>query len=196
MATIRKVCVFCASSSHVPQIYLDEAYRFGELVARQGIGLVTGGGSQGLMAAVEDGALAHGGEVTAIIPQFMVDEGWLHLGIKDVRLTDDLAERKRLMMQEADAVIVLPGGCGTMDEAMEALTLKQLGLLTVPILFVNVNGFYNMLAGQLQRMADEKFLDAGLTGLWTFADSAEQAVEMLPMLPEWDAERAKLSLRR
>ena len=194
--TIRKVCVFCASSPHVPQIYLDEAYHLGELLAGRGVGLITGGGSRGLMASVEDGALSQNGGVTAIIPRFMVDAGWLHKGIRDVRLTEDMAERKRLMLQEADAIIVLPGGCGTMDEAMEALTLKQLGFLTAPILIVNVNGFYDMLAGQLQRMSDECFIDAGLEGLWNLADNAGQAVDMLSELPEWDTARAKLSLRR
>ena len=193
---IRKVCVFCASSPHVPQMYLDEAYRLGELLAERGIGLVTGGGSRGLMASVEDGAMSRGGKVTAVIPRFMVDAGWLHKGISDVRLTEDMAERKHLMLQEADAIIVLPGGCGTMDEAMEALTLKQLGFLTAPIMFVNTGGFYDMLSGQLQRMSDECFLDASLDGMWAFADSVEQAADMLPSLPEWDTARAKLSLRR
>lgn len=192
MKDVKSVCVFCASSPHVSQIYKDEAFELGQLLARRGIRLVTGGGCMGLMASAEDGAMSCGGDVTAIIPQFMVAAGWLHKGIDDVHITSDMQERKRQMLDESDAVIVLPGGCGTLDEAMEVLTLKQLGLFSKPVVFLNTNGFYDLMTSHLQRLADEGFMKPEHIALWSVADTPADAVRQVFETPEWDISLGKL----
>ncbi len=195
MNKISTVCVFCASSPHVPQIYKDHARLTGELLAANGISAVTGGGAFGLMASLHDGILASGGSVKAVIPEFMIDAGWLYPGLNDVCVTADMQERKRKMLGFADAVLVLPGGCGTLDEAMEVLTLKQLGLFLAPIVFVNTNGYYDLLIQHLLRQADECFMNPEHRNLWAVADTPAQAVELVKSMPGWDPSRSKLSLK-
>lgn len=196
MGNIKNICVFCASSPHIRQEYKDAAYHLGELLAEPGFRLVTGGGSMGLMASIEDGSLSRGGNVTAIIPQFMIDAGWLHHGIADLRVTDDMAERKKQMIQMADAILILPGGCGTLDEAMEVLTLKQLGLFKAPVIFLNTLGFYEFQLRHLERLAAEGFMSPEYLSMWAVADTPEEAVRLLCELPEWNATMSKLPVSK
>ena len=195
MKKINAVCVFCASSQHVPQIYKDHARLLGGLLAASGVEVISGGGAFGLMAYLHDGVLASGGHVKAVIPGFMVDAGWLYPGLDDVCVTADMQSRKRRMLEAADAVLVLPGGCGTLDEAMEVLTLKQLGLFTAPIVFVNTNGYYDLLIQHLIRQAHECFMNPEHTGLWAVADTPARAVELIKTLPDWDTAQGKLPLK-
>lgn len=193
MSDIKTVSVFCASSSHVPQVYMDDAFRMGRLLASRGIRVITGGGFRGLMASVEEGALSNGGKVTAVIPQFMVSAGWLHKDLNDVHITNDMQERKKLMIDESDAVIILPGGCGTLDEAMEVLTLKQLGLYLKPVVFLNTNGFYDLLTKHLERLVAEKFMKPDHLLLWAVANTPEELIKLVYELPDWDARCGKLT---
>lgn len=189
----RSVCVYCASSSKVPQIYQEAAFKLGGLLADAGLRLITGGGKFGLMRQVEDGAMQHGGHVTAVIPGFMVDNGWLHPDIKDVVTTDGMHARKRFMAETAGAVIALPGGCGTLDELFEVLTWKQLGLFTRHIIILNVGGFYDNLLKQLQHSIDEEFMRPEHSRLWAVASTPEEALELLETLPQWDSTLSKLA---
>lgn len=173
------VSVFCASSSRVPQVYLDAAYQLGTLLAASGIDVLTGGGIDGLMRKVEDGVLDHGGHVKAIIPQFMIDAGWLHGGVKDVQITETMSQRKELLMSQADALLILPGGCGTLDELGDALVSKQLGLSNPKIVILNTDGFYNPLLEQLDRFAQQGFMRAENVSLWQVADDPQELVSML-----------------
>ena len=116
MAQPKSICVYCASSNRVDESYNSAAHKLGALLAREGITLVTGGGSIGLMRSVEDGALENGGKAIGVIPQFMVEQGWHHTGLSELRITTDMHTRKQTMAQLSDAVIALPGGCGTMEE--------------------------------------------------------------------------------
>lgn len=153
-----KACVFCASSGLVPRHYVDEARQLGERLAAEGWGLVYGGGSTGLMGAVADGALSAGGAVTGVIPRFMVEVEWQHKGVADMRLTDSMSERKRIMVDISDAIIVLPGSTGTLDELFEVVADKKLGLHNKPIALLNSDGFYDHTLAQLQLMVEQNFM--------------------------------------
>ena len=128
MRKIRSVCVYCASSSRVAPAYFEAAQELGQLLARKHIRCVYGAGGQGLMGTLADAVMQEGGEITGVIPQFMYDNGWNHPALKDLIITPDIHSRKQRMAALSDAVIALPGGCGTFEELLEIITWKQLGL--------------------------------------------------------------------
>lgn len=196
MENIKSVCVFCASSPNTAQVYFDQAFELGRLLALNGIGLVTGGGSMGLMAGVEDGALSVGGKVTAVIPQFMIEAGWLHKGIRDVVVTGTMHERKQRMFGLADAIVTMPGGCGTLDELTEVLTLKQLGLLSSPVVIMNSNGYFDYFLQHLQRQSDEGFMRPVHLELWSVASDPAAVMDQLRKTPEWDTGLGKMAPNR
>src|SRR5712664_891093 len=142
MASMR-VCVYCASSRQCDPIYHQAAARLGRELARAGHTTVYGGGSVGSMGHLADAALAAGGRVIGVLPRFMYDLDWGHRGLSELLIVNDLHERKRMMIEEVDAVIALPGGCGTLEELFEAITWKRLGLFTGAIVMVNTLGFYS-----------------------------------------------------
>ena len=139
MNDIKNVCVYSASSTKIAKVYFDVAEELGRLLAEKKINLINGAGCIGLMAATSDAALAAGGTVTGVIPHFMVEQGWHHTGLIE---TETMHERKRMMADLSDGVIALPGGCGTLEELLEIITWKQLGLYLNPIIILNINGFY------------------------------------------------------
>ena len=117
--------------------------KLGHLLANRHIRLINGAGNIGLMRSVADAVLQNGGEVTGVIPHFMVDQGWHHTGLTELIEVESMHERKRLMAEKSDAVIALPGGCGTLEELLEIITWKQLGLYLNPIVILNTNGFFD-----------------------------------------------------
>ncbi len=129
---IRSVCVYCASSERSPAVYLDAAERLGGILAEQGITLVYGGGALGSMGRLAKGALAAGGKVIGVLPRFMDELEWGNRGLTELRIVEDMHERKRVMLELSDAAIALPGGCGTLEELFEAITWKRLGTLLRP----------------------------------------------------------------
>jgi uncharacterized protein (TIGR00730 family) len=148
---INNICIYCASSNKVAEIYGNTAYELGTLLAKEGITVVTGAGSIGLMRKVEDGALDNGGKAIGVIPQFMVDQNWHHTGLTELHVTNSMHERKQMMANLSDAVIALPGGCGTIEELSEIITWKQLGLYLNPIVILNINGYYDHFIAQLEK---------------------------------------------
>ena len=138
----RTVCVYCASSTSAHPEYRAAAFRMGEVLAARGITLIYGGGSRGSMGALADGALGKGGRVVGVLPRFMADLEWGHQGLSELKLVEDMRTRKHLMLTGAEAAIALPGGCGTLEELLEAITLKRLGLFLGPIVLVNTRGFF------------------------------------------------------
>lgn len=186
MNQINSVCVYCASSTKIDSIYFENASRLGNLLGEQGIRLINGAGRMGLMAATADGVLKSGGEVTGVIPRFMVEQGWQHEGLTHLVKTETMHERKQLMAEMSDGVIALPGGCGTMEELLEIITWKQLGLYFKPIVILNINGFFTPLLEMLQRAIDENFMREEHGSIWQVAQNAEEAVELLFHTPMWD----------
>ena len=185
MNTIQNVCVYSASSTKIAPIYFAVAEELGRLLAMQGINLINGAGSIGLMAATSDACLAAGGTVTGIIPRFMIEQGWQHTGLTRLIETETMHERKHLMAEMSDGVIALPGGCGTMEELLEIITWKQLGLYLKPIIILNIDGFYNPLLEMLQRAIDGHFMRAEHQAIWQVATTAQEAVELLYTTPLW-----------
>ncbi len=180
---MRKACVFCASSTKVPQYYLDEATALGERLVAEGWGMVYGGGSVGLMGAVADAMLAKGGEVVGVIPHFMKEVEWDHKGVADMRLTDTMSERKQMMISLSDAIIVLPGSTGTLDELFEAVSDKKLGLLSQPIVLLNSDGFYDHTIAQLKLMVDKQFMTQKHMDVLSEAKSIDEVIQIINAAP-------------
>ena len=155
-----RYCVFAGSSWGNPPDYRRVADALGSLLARQGIGLVYGGASVGLMGALADAALREGGEVIGVIPQALVEKEIAHTGLKDLRITASMHERKALMAALSDGFIALPGGIGTLEELFEVWTWGQLGHHAKPCGLLNVCGFYDRLSAFLDGVAAEGFLKA------------------------------------
>ncbi|MBQ3538294.1 MAG: TIGR00730 family Rossman fold protein [Bacteroidaceae bacterium] len=189
--TPQSICVYCASSSRVEHCYTNAAYNLGALLAREDILLVTGGGNQGLMRAVEDGTLDAGGKATGVIPQFMVEQKWNHTGLTELRITKDMHSRKQLMAELSDAVIALPGGCGTMEELCEIITWKQLGLYLNPIVILNINGYYDHLIAQLEKAIEQHFMGKIHGNIWSVAATPEEALDQIRNTPQWNPEIRK-----
>ena len=145
MSEIKRVAVYAASSSQVSCEYIDAAAELGRTLAAEGIEIVYGAGKVGLMGALADAALDAGGKVTGVIPQFMVDNGWCREKLTNLIVTPDMHTRKEKIVSLADATIALPGGVGTLEELMEIITWKQLGLYANPIVILNTRGYFNPL---------------------------------------------------
>ena len=193
MNQIKNVCVYSASSTKIAPVYFAVAEELGHLLASKGINLINGAGSLGLMAATSNAALASGGTVTGVIPQFMVEQGWHHTGLTQLIETETMHERKRLMADMSDGVIALPGGCGTLEELLEIITWKQLGLYLKPIVVLNVDGYFNPLLEMLQKAIDENFMRPEHGNIWVVAETPEEAVQLLYDTPVWSKEIRKIA---
>ncbi len=184
----RAVCVYCASSRVAHPEYREAAFRLGETLAGQGMTVIYGGGGKGSMGALADGALSRGGRVVGILPRFMADLEWGHRGLSELKLVEDMRTRKHLMLAGAQAAIALPGGCGTLEELLEAITLKRLGLFLGPIVLVNTRGYFQPLLELLARAVTEHFMDARHPLMWQVVAQPEEVPEALGRAPEWSAE--------
>ncbi len=145
------------------------------------------------MAAVSDAALAAGGEVTGVIPRFMVEQGWHHTGLTELVEVETMHERKKTMADLSDAVIALPGGCGTLEELLEIITWKQLGLYLNPVVVLNTGGYFDPLLAMLQKAVEENFMRTQHGAIWHVAGTAREAVELVHTIPLWDASIRKFA---
>ena len=193
MNNINKVCVYSASSTQIDEAYFSAARTLGTLLAEKGISLINGAGKMGLMAAVTDAVMQHGGEAIGVIPRFMVEQGWHHTGMSQLLIVNDMHERKQIMAKLSDAVIALPGGCGTLEELLEVITWKQLGLYLNPIILLNTKGYFTPLLEMMQRAVDEHFMRIQHAAIWRVAQTPEEAVEMLFTTPRWDSSVRKFA---
>jgi len=180
------ITIYAASSSQVDPVYFDAARRLGELMAQHDITCINGAGSKGLMDCVSNASLANGGRVIGIIPQFMIDEGWSHNALSETIVTDGMHKRKQLMAEMSDACIALPGGVGTMEELLEIITWKQLGLYTKPIVILNTNRFYDELLTMLEKIKAEKFMHPKHAEMWYVAQEPEEALSYIRKNPAWE----------
>jgi len=157
---MKRICVFCGSRPGADPIYADAAAATGRAIATAGAGVIFGGGSVGLMSVVANAALDAGGEVTGIIPKFLIEKEHLHPRVTDMRIVDTMHERKALMAKLADAFIALPGGFGTIEEIFEMLTWTQLKIHIKPCGFLNVNNYYTPMIAFLEHAVSEGFVAA------------------------------------
>jgi uncharacterized protein (TIGR00730 family) len=171
------ITIYAASSPHVAPVYGQAAKDIGRLIAEKGITCINGAGKTGLMAQVSDAVLENGGRVIGIIPQFMVDNQWGHASLSECIVTPDIHARKRLMAQRSDACIALPGGIGTLEELLEIITWKQLGLYLKPVVILNINGYFNDLLRMLAKVEDEHFMNHSHPSLWTVANTPDEALK-------------------
>lgn len=193
MNQINSVCVYSASSTKIDEVYFNAARQLGQLLAKRRIRLINGAGSLGLMRSLADAVLENGGEVTGVIPKFMVEQGWHHTGLSKLVEVESMHERKQLMADLSDAVIALPGGCGTLEELLEIITWKQLGLYLNPIVILNTNGFFDPLLDMLTRAIDENFMRRQHGEIWHVATTPEEAVELIYTVPVWDVSIRKFA---
>lgn len=193
MSEIKRVAVYAASSSQVSSEYIDAAAELGRTLAAESIEIVYGAGKVGLMGALADAALDAGGKVTGVIPQFMVDNGWCREKLTNLIVTPDMHTRKEKIVSLADATIALPGGVGTLEELMEIITWKQLGLYANPIVILNTRGYFNPLKEMLERAVEEKFMREIHRNLWSIADTPRQAADLIRNTPQWDTAISKMA---
>ena len=164
MNTIRSVCVYCGSSSGRSDIYIKAGHTLGRSLAEAGLRLVYGGGTKGIMGAVAEGALRAGGKVTGIIPRFLLNREATEAGLgkfDDIVITENMHERKHRMFEESDAFVALPGGIGTVEEIVEVMTWAQLGHHRKPMVFANIDGFWNPMLSLIDHMRAEGFIHTG-----------------------------------
>jgi hypothetical protein len=157
---MKRLCIFCGSNAGADPAYARAARELAALLARQGLGLVYGGGNVGLMGIVADAALAHGGEVIGVIPQALVDKELAHQRLSRLHVVHSMHERKALMAELADAFIALPGGYGTLEEFCEIVTWAQLGLHRKPCGLLNVAGYYDPFLAQIGHAVKARFVRA------------------------------------
>lgn len=179
MNAIQTVCVYCGSSNRVSERYKDAAKQVGEILGKHGLGLIYGGGSVGLMGIVADAVLSQGGKATGIIPQHLHDREVQHAGLTELHVVDSMHTRKKMMVERSDAFLILPGGYGTLDEAFEILTWKQLGLHDKPIVFLNIYNFWTPLKELKQHLFEESFITADNLNLFTFIETPDQIIPSL-----------------
>ena len=189
----KRQCVYSASSTKIAPVYFEAAEKLGSLLAKQHIRLINGAGSIGLMRSVADAVLKNGGEVTGVIPHFMVEQNWHHTGLTELIEVTSMHERKQKMANLSDGIIALPGGCGTLEELLEIITWKQLGLYLNPIIILNINGFFDPLFQMLERAIEENFMRQQHGDIWKVAQTPEEAVELLQTTPVWDASIRKFA---
>ena len=181
-----RICVYCASSNQADPRYREAAFHLGELLADDGHSIVYGGGSAGSMGAVADGALSKGGEVIGILPRFMADLEWGHPGLTHLDLVDDMRERKHRLLTDSDAVVALPGGCGTLEELFEAITLKRLGLYFNPIVLLDTLGYWQPLDAFLHQVIEQHFMNPEHAKMWSLAATPEDVLPAIANAPKWD----------
>lgn len=173
------ICIYGASSADLTQSYYDAAEELGRALSLRGHGLVFGGGRNGLMGACARGVSAGGGEILGVAPRFFDEPGVLYEKCTDFIFTDTMRQRKQLMEERSDAVVVLPGGIGTYEEFFEMLTLRQLGQSGKAIAILNTNGYYAPMAALLRHTVEQKFMSARCLSLFAVVDTPVQALDYL-----------------
>jgi uncharacterized protein (TIGR00730 family) len=187
------ICVYCASSTQVKRSYFEAAAKLGRILANAQISIVYGGGALGLMGQLADSTLEAGGKITGIIPRFMCEVEWNHTNLTKLILVDTMHERKEKMAAMADAIVALPGGCGTFEELLEVITWKRLGIFTKPIVIVNVEGYFDALVAMLDRAVDEHFMREEHRQMWAVVNTPEEVFSAIQNSANWDENARKFA---
>lgn len=182
MTTIRSICVYCGSSPGRGDLYMTAGSELGRAIGGAGLHLVYGGGTKGIMGAVARGAAEAGAKVTGIIPRFLMNKEATEQalgGLDELFVTDNMHQRKHMMFEKSDAFVALPGGIGTVEEIVEIMTWAQLGHHRKPVVFCNINGFWNPMIALLDHMRKEGFIHTSHLVRPLVADGARAAVDMV-----------------
>lgn len=178
-SAVKRVCVYCASSPHIDRRYFEETRALSRLLVQAGIEVVYGGGAKGLMGCLADSIMEYGGKIKGIMPKFMNEVEWAHKSVEDMEFTESMHERKARFLEEVDALIALPGGSGTLEELLESITFKRLGLFHGPIAILNTNDYYAPLKVMLERSIAEGFMKAEHEKLWVFVNHPQEILDVL-----------------
>lgn len=189
-----QVTIYCASSPRIDDCFFEAADRLAQLLVQRNTGIVYGAGKQGLMGCIAEGVLSRGGEAVGVIPRFMVERDWCHTHLSRLIVTESMHERKETMARIGKAAIALPGGCGTLEELLEIITWKQLGLYTHPIIILNTANYYTPLLQMLQNALDYNFMRDIHAQLWHVAQTPEEVIEALDTIEEWDETLGKFAV--
>ncbi len=193
MNKINSVCVYSASSTKIDSAYFDAARELGTLLGEKHIRLINGAGNMGQISALSEAPLRAAGEVTAVNPRFMIEQGWHHTGLTQLVEVESMHQRKKTMADLSDAVIALPGGCGTLEELLEIITWKQLGLYLNPIVILNTKNYFGPLLDMLRKAVEENFMRVQHGAIWHVAQTPQEAVELIHTTPLWDASIRKFA---
>ena len=176
---LRRVCVYCSSSSALEKTVENEIRIFGREIARKGIGLVYGGSSRGLMGALADEVLAAGGKVIGVIPKALEAREAAHRGLTELKIVGTMHEREQMLFDLADAFVAFPGGFGTLEEIIEMLTWKQLGIHGKPVVFANIGGYFDPLLAQFDLAIRQKYARPGDRILYAVAANSQAILTVL-----------------
>lgn len=183
---VKSLCVFCGSAKDIKPFYHDEAKKVSKLLVESDITLVYGGGGIGLMGTVADAVMDLGGRAIGVMTKHIIRYEAPPKHLTELLIVDTMHERKQKMFDESDGFIILPGGVGTLDEVMEIITWKQLGMHKKPIVFLNTNNFWSNLIGQLQMMEDDGFMPKSTMGLFSFVPSVDLILSEVAKSPDCD----------
>ncbi|KAL0480947.1 cytokinin riboside 5'-mono phosphate phosphoribohydrolase [Acrasis kona] len=185
---LKSVVVYCASSNQVAEAFFEQTRMLGKIMAQHKISIRYGGGNSGLMGELAKTCRDNGGNVIGVIPSFMIKNRW-HMEdqfLTELVETDDMHSRKKSLMDGVDAAIALPGGVGTLEELLEVICWKKLGLFVKPIIVMNINGYYDHLLQMLDKTVEEKFMTPEAGKLWTVVTGAEQVIDAIVKTPDVD----------
>ncbi|MCX7908857.1 MAG: TIGR00730 family Rossman fold protein [Ignavibacteria bacterium] len=185
------VTCFCASSNRVEKYYLEAAYELGAILARNKKTVVYGGGKVGLMGKLAQGVLDYGGKIVGVIPKFMQKYELGHDGISKLIEVETMHEREEIMIKKADCIVALPGGCGTIEELLQAITWKRLKLISTPIIIANLNNYYSNLIQQLLKAIEENFMRTEHRNLW---EVANYVPEIFDIIRYYDTQNTQVKL--
>lgn len=188
-----KICVYCSSSSKINDKYFKSTENLAKEFIKEKISVVYGGGGAGLMGHLADTIIDNGGKIKGISPRFMKDIEWTHKRLTDLELVDTMHERKSKFLEGIDGIVALPGGCGTLDELIEVITFKRLGLFFKPIIILNVDGFYDPFKEMLEKCVDEKFMDDKHLEMWQFVDDFKDVVPSIRNAKPWNSDALKFA---
>ena len=193
MQKIKKVCVYCASSDKIDQKYFDATKTLAKALTKNNTTVVYGGGARGLMGHLADTVLEEKGRIIGIMPHFMKEVEFHHKDVNEFIFTADMHERKKQFMVGVDALITLPGGCGTFEELMEAITLKRLGIFTKPIVILNLDGYYDSLLAMLENAISEGFMAEAHRDIWTVFTDPSKVIEAIMSSSPWSSDAIKFA---
>lgn len=185
MRKVKKVCVYCASSDKIDPKYFEATEKLARALVKNNTTVVYGGGARGLMGKLADSVLEAKGRIIGIMPHFMKEVEFHHKDVNEFIFTADMHERKKQFMVGVDALITLPGGCGTFEELMEAITLKRLGIFTKPIVILNQDGYYDRLLDFMDHAVSEGFMAEKHRDIWTVFEDPEKVIEAINKSTPW-----------
>jgi len=188
------VCVYCASSAQIDPIYFEATERLAREFVNAGVNVVYGGGASGLMGRLADTVIAGGGTIKGVIPRFMDEVEWTHRRLTEVEFVDTMHQRKAKFIENVDAVVALPGGTGTLEELLEAMTLKRLGLFVKPVIILNTGGYYDPLKALLEKCVAERFMNDKHLSMWSFVAEPEDVLPAIRRTPDWDKKAIRFAV--